>query len=149
MLEEQIHVKGRTLATLSGQRLLNLEYSLVLPEVLLPLAGLPEQTLERRPDLKSAYHRISARDYQTRVAYKALLPSIDLQTALLSTAASPSGILTTSPGWLLLGGLTAPLFNGGQLRSQAEIAKLETEQAYWQFRNTLLTAVQEVEDTLG
>ena len=38
---------------------------------------------------------------------------------------------------------------GGALRAQVDIAKLNAEQAFWNYQDILLTAVNEVEDTLG
>lgn len=119
------------------------------PAVLTPLADLPAQTLQRRPDLVAAYHAIEAANYRTRAAYKSLLPSINLAAALEDVADSPSQALLTDPAWNLLGQLTAPLFQGGELRAAADAAELETAQAYQAYRETLLEAVNEVEDALG
>lgn len=119
------------------------------PAVLTPLADLPAQTLQRRPDLNAAYHAIEAADYRTSAAYKDLLPSISLQAALEDTANSPSQALLTDPVWSLLGQLTAPLFQGGTLRAAADASELEAAQHYQAYRETLLDAVGEVEDALG
>ena len=51
--------------------------------------------------------------------------------------------------WSLLGSLSAPLFEGGALRAQVDIAKLNAEQAFWEYQDTLLGAVNEVENALG
>lgn len=119
------------------------------PAVLTPLADLPAQTLQRRPDLIAAYHAIEAADYRTSAAYKDLLPSIRLEAMLEDVADSPSRALLTDPAWSLLGQLTAPLFQGGELRAAADAAELETAQTYQAYRETLLEAVGEVEDALG
>ncbi|MGB3596293.1 MAG: TolC family protein, partial [Pseudomonas neustonica] len=55
----------------------------------------------------------------------------------------------TDPVWSLLGQLTAPLYQGGQLRAAADIAELTTAQSYQAYRETLVTAVTEVENALG
>ena len=117
--------------------------------VLLPLSGLPEQTLRRRPDLKAAYLAIEAAALRTNVAYKDLLPSINLQAALSDVASSPASALMNNPLWSLLGQLSEPLFQGGQLMAQAKIAELKTAQSYQAYRDTLLEAVQDVEDAIG
>lgn len=117
--------------------------------VILPLSGLPEQTLRRRPDLKAAYLAIEAADLRTNVAYKDLLPSINLQAALSDAASSPTSALMNNPLWSLLGQLSAQLVQGGQLMAQAEIAELKTAQSYQAYRDTLLEAVQNVEDAIG
>lgn len=109
------------------------------PDVTLSLNGLPNQTLHRRPDLKAAYLDIEAADLNTSVAYKDMLPSISLSATLSETAENPIKALFGSPVWTLLGQLTQPLYNGGQLKAAAEIAKLETAQAYQDYRNTLFT----------
>ena len=150
---ETLAQQGRVLRTLLGQtsgagseeRAIPAEYAAVA----VPLAKVPEQTLRRRPDLKAAYLAIEAADLRTRVAYKELLPSIDLQAALEDVASSPGSALLTDPVWSLLGQLTAPLYQGGKLRAAAEIAELETARNYQIYRETLLDAVQEIEDAIG
>ncbi|WP_372881208.1 TolC family protein [Psychromonas sp.] len=148
---EQLAQSKRTLWQLVGvsRQATELQVGSSFPDVLEPLAGLPEQDLGRRPDLQSAYYNIVAQQYRTDVAYKALLPSIDLSASLTDLASSPTDALFTSPAWGLLGQLTAPIFQGGELRSQIEIAELTTEQTYWAYQETLLNAVNEVENYLG
>jgi len=119
------------------------------PDVALPLADLPSQTLARRPDLQAAYSAIEAAQLRTDVAYKELLPSINLGAALEDIAATPHEALLASPVWSLLGQLTAPIFQGGELRANAELAELETAYQYQTYRDTLLTAVNEIEQTLS
>lgn len=119
------------------------------PAIAVPLADLPPQTLQRRPDLQAAYHAIEAADLRTSVAYKELLPSLSLSAALQDVAETPRAALLTDPIWSLLAQLTAPLYQGGQLRAAAEVAELETAYAYQTYRDTLLTAVTEVSNALG
>jgi NodT family efflux transporter outer membrane factor (OMF) lipoprotein len=149
--KETLAQNKRSLSLLLGQigSRQTFDISAEFPTVLTPLASLPEQDLGRRPDLQSAYADIEAQSYLTKAAYKALLPSISLEVALSDTASSPSSALLTSPLWSILGQLSAPLFDGGYLRSQAEIAELTTEKNYWIYQETLLTAVNEVENALG
>ncbi|WP_035273476.1 TolC family protein [Desulfogranum japonicum] len=119
------------------------------PAVLIPLADLPEQTLARRPDLQAAYYAIASADLETSVAYKELLPSISLGATLQDVGSSPSSLLFNDPLWSILGQLTAPLFQGGSLKAAADKAQLEAAKSFQAYRETLLTAVQEVEDALG
>ena len=119
------------------------------PEVILPIAGLPDQTLQRRPDLQAAYLAIEAQQLRSKAAYKDMLPSLSLGAALTDSATTLSSALLKSPAWSLLGQLTAPLYQGGELRAAAQIADLEVVQSYQAFRETLLNAVTEVEDNLG
>lgn len=119
------------------------------PEVMLPLTSLPDQTLAERPDLKAAYLDIAAAENRISVAYKALLPSISFQAALQDVAESPQEALLSGPVWSLLGQLTLPLYQGGRLRKEIEVAELKTAYAYQVYRETLLTAVGEVEQAIG
>jgi outer membrane protein TolC len=77
------------------------------------------------------------------------LPSIDLEAALEDVADTPGAALLTDPVGSLLAGLTTPLYPGGKLRAAAEVSGLETANAYQAYRETLLDAVNEVEDAVG
>ena len=138
------------LKTLVGQ-VNNPEFTLPAdyPDVDIPAIDLPEQTLNRRPDLRAAYVAIQASSARTEVAYKDLLPSLSLQAVLEDVGSSPRASLFTAPVWSLLGQLTAPLYQGGQLRAEAEIRELETAISYQQYRDTLLNAVTEIEQALS
>jgi NodT family efflux transporter outer membrane factor (OMF) lipoprotein len=148
--QQNLRTEQRTLSLLLGQK--NTELTLpkldAFPEVITPLAQLPEQDLGRRPDLKQAYAEIEAQQYRTQVAYKALLPSISLSASVSIDGDTPRDALIASPVWALLGSLTAPLFQGGQLRALAKVEELTTEQLYWTYQESLLNAVSEVEDAL-
>jgi NodT family efflux transporter outer membrane factor (OMF) lipoprotein len=119
------------------------------PGVITPLAELPTQTLERRPDLRAAWLAIEAESLRTRAAYKDMLPSISLQAALQDIAENPAQALLTDPLWSLLGELSAPLYQGGALRAAADIAELTAAERWQAYRETLLGAVNEVSDALG
>ncbi|MCV2402561.1 TolC family protein [Marinomonas sp. C2222] len=149
-LEENLAAELRTLQVYLGStESLHLVTNTHYPQVILPLSDLPTQTLSRRPDLKAAYLSIEAADLNTSVAYKDMLPSISLKATLSETASSPTKALFGEPLWTLLAQLTQPIYNGGQLKAAVEVAKLETAQAYQDYRDTLLTAVNEVETAIG
>lgn len=148
--KENIAQAQRTLVLLTGvDSVDNLPTTAEFPEVIQALNSLPTQDLARRPDLQSAYYTIQSKHYLVDVAYKDLLPSISLSASLSDVANTPSQSLLTSPVWTLLGNLSAPLFQGGALRAQVDIAELNAEQAFWEYQDTLLTAVNEVENALG
>ena len=149
--ENALLTAKRTLAVLLGrqnQSLNELNTQVNFPDVLLPLTTLPKQDLARRPDLQAAFYALKATEFEVGVAYKALLPSISLSASLSDNASTPSQALFTNPLWSLLGQMTAPLFHGGALRAQIEDAKLTSANAWWQYRETLLTAVQETQNAL-
>ena len=149
--ENALLTAKRTLAVLLGrqnQSLNELNTQVNFPDVLLPLTTLPKQDLARRPDLQAAFYALKATEFEVDVAYKALLPSISLSASLSDNDSTPSQALFTNPLWSLLGQMTAPLFQGGALRAQVEDAKLTSANAWWQYRETLLTAVQETQNAL-
>ena len=149
--ENALLTAKRTLAVLLGrqnQSLNELNTQVNFPDVLLPLTTLPKQDLARRPDLQAAFYALKATEFEVDVAYKALLPSISLSASLSDNASTPSQALFTNPLWSLLGQMSAPLFQGGALRAQIEDAKLTSANAWWQYRETLLTAVQETQNAL-
>ncbi len=139
----------RDLTLLTGVTENQLTYRQVFPEVLLPLANIEKQNLGRRPDLQQAYQGIIASQYQHKVAYKALLPSLSLNASITNSDANLHDALFGSSAWQLLGQLSAPLFNAGKLTSEVEIAKLAAEKSYWGFQETLLLAVNEVDKTIA
>lgn len=150
--QEQLAQSQRELTLLTGQwtgKDLAAEVAAQFPTVLNPISSLGQQTLGRRPDIQAAFHNIEAESLRTDAAYKAMLPSISLAASLTDIAQSPSDALLTGPLWSVLGQLSAPIFQGGQLTSQAELARLTTEQRYWVYQETLLNAVNEVENTVG
>jgi multidrug efflux system outer membrane protein len=149
--EYNLATARRTLAVLLGrqdQSLTELDQSSSFPDVLLPLANLPKQNLSRRPDLQAAYYTLKASEFEVDIAYKALLPSINLSAALSDSASSATDALFTNPLWSLLGQMTAPLFQGGALRAQVEIEKLASVDAWWLYQESLLNAVQETQNAL-
>lgn len=148
--KEDLETQKRELKLLVGTaESLALAPNIDYPRVSLTLDELPNQSLQRRPDLKSAYLSIEAADLKTTLAYKNMLPSISLSAALSQSADSPRVALFTSPVWSLMTQLTQPLYQGGKLKAEREIAKLNTAKAYQAYRNTLLTAVNEVDNAIG
>jgi NodT family efflux transporter outer membrane factor (OMF) lipoprotein len=147
---ESLSQMERALATLLGRsQVIDTAAPASYPQVILPLAELPAQTLALRPDLQAAYLAIEAADLRRQVAYKDLLPSINLQAMLEDVADHPASALLTDPVWSLLGQLTALLYQGGELRAAAEITALQQAQSYQAYRETLLTAVNEIGDAVS
>lgn len=147
---QELGLNQRNLMRLLGyNKIENLSMPREYPKVLVPLAQLPKQTLARRPDLMSAFYDIEQNEFEVQVAYKDLLPSLSLSASLSDVASNPSSALFTSPVWYLLGQLTVPLFQQGELDLAIDVAKLEAAQSYQLYRATLLDAVFEVENALS
>ncbi|EAQ67237.1 putative outer membrane transport protein [Marinomonas sp. MED121] len=147
---EDLAIKQRNLMRLLGyNKIEEIQMPTEYPEVLVPLAQLPEQTLARRPDLMSAFYDIEQADLEVQVAYKDLLPSLSLTASLTDVASSPSNALFASPVWYLLGQLTLPLFQQGELELAIDVARYEAAQSYQIYRAALLDAVFEVENAIA
>ncbi|WDD98612.1 TolC family protein [Thalassomonas actiniarum] len=147
--QEQYQQALRNLALLTGVTKNQLIYRSEFPQVVMPLDKIQSQNLARRPDLQQAYQGIIADQYRHKVAYKALLPDLSLSASLSSTNTNLHDALFGSNAWQLLGQLTAPVFNAGKLKSEVEIARLSAEKSYWAFQETLLSAVNEVDNAIA
>ena len=112
--------------------------------------GLPSQLLERRPDIAGAERRMAAANANIGVARAAYFPVF----ALGVTGGFQSAVITTlvqGPSSLWSVGLSAAetLFEGGQRRAASEQARAAYDQSVANYRQTALTAFQEVEDNLA
>lgn len=143
--QNQYQQAQASLALLTGNTSVEVALNQSFPEVRKPIEEFDSSHIGRRPDLLQAYQNIVASQYQHKVAYKSLLPKISLTASLNSSGTSLHDALFGSSAWQLLGQLTAPLFNSGKLTSEVEVAKLSSEQNYWQFQEKLLAAISEVE----
>jgi NodT family efflux transporter outer membrane factor (OMF) lipoprotein len=121
--------------------------SLRLPRDL-PLS-LPSQLIEQRPDIRAAEAQLHEASANIGLAVANMLPKFTL-TADYGTAALTTATLFT-PGaavWTLAASGTQPLFHGFTLLHQERAAKAAYEQADAQYRNTVLSAFQNVADAL-
>ena len=111
--------------------------------------SLPSQLVAQRPDVRQARANLHAASAAVGVAAAARLPQLDLTANAGSTALAISKIFTSGTGfWGVAASLTAPIFEGGQLMHQERAAKAAYVQAAEQYRGTVLTAFQNVADTL-
>jgi NodT family efflux transporter outer membrane factor (OMF) lipoprotein len=121
--------------------------SLQLP-VEIPVS-LPSQLVAQRPDVLQAEANLHAASAQIGIAIANRLPNITLTADAGSTALSLDKVFSSGTGfWGLGAAATAALFQGGQLLHQERAAKAAYTQAAEQYRSTVLTAFQNVADTL-
>jgi outer membrane protein, multidrug efflux system len=115
----------------------------------LPLI-LPSELLQRRPDIATAERQTAAANARIGVARAALYPSISLggSGGLDSMAI---GSLLNAPSFFWSLGLSAlePVIAGGRNRAQLDFAKSGYQEAVANYRETALTAFQQVEDALS
>ena len=121
--------------------------SLQLPQDL-PVS-LPSQLVAQRPDVRQAEESLHAASAQVGVAAANRLPNITL-SADAGTMALEAGQIFSSPAafWTLAGGITQPIFQGGTLLHKERAARAAYNQAAEQYRATVLTAFQNVADSL-
>jgi NodT family efflux transporter outer membrane factor (OMF) lipoprotein len=112
--------------------------------------GLPSSLLERRPDVAAAERRVAAANAQIGVARAAYFPvfSLSASAGFDSTRASnwltaPSRIWSVGPAGVLT------LFDAGRHRAQTAQATAIYDEQVANYRSTVLTAYQEVEDNLA
>jgi len=113
-------------------------------------AGLPSELLERRPDIASAERRMASANAQIGVAKAAYYPTISLG----ATGGFESGVITTlisgpSVLWSAGGSAIAPIFDAGRRRATVDQAIAFYDQTVANYRETVLTGFQQVEDNLA
>jgi len=112
-------------------------------------AGLPCEILERRADLVAAERRVAAAFENVRVARAARLPRVAItasaggSTTEFADLANPSNAF-----WTLGANMLAPLFDGGFLKAEEDIATAEQKAAVAQYRKAALQAFADIENGL-
>ena len=120
---------------------------LTLPQEL-PVS-LPSVLVEQRPDVLQAQANMHAASAQIGIATANRLPNITLSANAGSTALAMNQLFHSGTGfWGIGADITAPLFQGGTLLHQERAAKAAYVEAAQQYRSTVLTAFQNVADTL-
>jgi len=107
------------------------------------------EALAMRPDVRSAEYQLRASFSNTKVARSQFYPSLKLTasgswTNNIGEIVNPAKLLLN-----LIGGLTQPLFQMGQIKAGFEIAKSQQEQAQIAFEQALLQAGSEVANALS
>lgn len=110
---------------------------------------LPATLLERRPDIAAAQQRVNAAYAQIGVADAAFFPALTLSATAGYRNNSLSNLLS-APNlfWSIGPALAQTLLDGGARRSASDQARANADLATSTYRQTVLTAFQEVEDNL-
>lgn len=112
--------------------------------------GLPSELLERRPDVAAAERRVQEANAQIGVARTAYFPSISLAGTGGFESAHIGSLLDGPSGfWSLAGSAAELIFDGGQRRGVTDEARASYDKFVDNYRQTTLTAFQEVEDNLA
>jgi NodT family efflux transporter outer membrane factor (OMF) lipoprotein len=117
------------------------------PEI--PL-GVPSDVLERRPDVAQAERQMASENAQIGVAKSAYYPGFNL-FANGGVQSADLGLLLNAPSafWAVGANVTETILSGGRRRAQVDFAKSGYGASVASYRQTVLTAFQEVEDGIS
>ncbi|MDE3154619.1 MAG: efflux transporter outer membrane subunit [Acidobacteriota bacterium] len=111
--------------------------------------GVPSQLLERRPDIAAAERRVAAANAEVGLAQAAYYPLVLLNGAGGFEAGSIGDWFRgLSAFWSLGPAAAMTVFDGGRRRAVSEQARAAYDQAVAGYRQTVLEAFEEVEDSL-
>lgn len=150
---QQVQALNR-LDTLLGRPPGELEEALVktgpippAPEAL--IVGLPAELLRQRPDIRQAERLLAAQTAEIGIATADLYPTFSLFGTFALEARQFDDLGNwDSRTWSLGPAFVWNLFQGGRIRSRIRLEEARTEEAFWQYQQTILLALQEVEDAL-
>lgn len=115
----------------------------------LPLS-LPSIIVARRPDVRAAQAQMRAAGADVGSAIAARLPSFPLNATIGGEATKFADMFASgNPFWTLIGGVTQPIFHGGQLLHQQRAAEAALDGAKAQYRSAVLQAFGDVSDALS
>jgi NodT family efflux transporter outer membrane factor (OMF) lipoprotein len=115
----------------------------------IPVA-MPSEWLERRPDISAAERRMAAANADIGVAKAAFYPKVMLNGTGGYESVSVSDLFTQpSQLWAFGPAVQLPIFTGGRNRAQLAAARATYDGTVATYRQTVLTAFQDVEDQLA
>jgi outer membrane protein, multidrug efflux system len=122
---------------------------LALAAPMVPI-GVPSDVLERRPDIAQSERQMAAQNAQIGVAKSAYYPGINLSAGGGFENTGLGSIIGASTGfWAIGANVAETLLSGGKRRAQVDFAKSGYGVSVANYRQTVLTAFQEVEDSLS
>jgi NodT family efflux transporter outer membrane factor (OMF) lipoprotein len=112
--------------------------------------GLPSQLLERRPDIAGAERRMAAANAAVGLGYTAYYPTLTFN-GVLGFASTGIAALFDWPSrlWSLGGSLAETIFDGGARKANIRALEAQYNAIVADYRQTVLAAFQQVEDTLA
>jgi NodT family efflux transporter outer membrane factor (OMF) lipoprotein len=131
---------------------INISGSINLTDQALPVSipiGIPSQVLMRRPDVLQVEAQLHSATANVGMATANLFPKITLTSEFGFESSQLSSLLSgDSSYWELLGGITQPLFNAGQLRNELTAAEERAYQASLAYKNVIMSAFLAVSNQL-
>jgi len=109
--------------------------------------GLPAELLQRRPDVVAAERRLAAETARIGVATAQLYPALRLSGSLTTGGLSLGGLGESIIG-AVASAITAPIFQGGQIRAQIDGQKSTAQAAFANYRQSVLVALEDTENAM-
>jgi NodT family efflux transporter outer membrane factor (OMF) lipoprotein len=152
--EQTIATARHALAVLTGQapEALDAEFGLsgalpTLPAVV-PV-GLPSTLARRRPDIRNAEDSLHQATAQIGVAVASFFPDVNLSGTYGLRNTGTRYLFDWSSNFYTFGPkISIPIFDGGSLVANVRLSRAEAEAAALNYRKTVLTALQDIEDNL-
>ena len=151
-LRQELSRAHHALAILLGHTPATAQPDLDLDAMTLPMTlpvGIPSELAHRRPDILQAEAQLHAATSAVGIAEANLYPKIQLTANVMQQALTPHGLFDgSSVAWSVLGGFTAPLFDGGSLHAQKRAAVDALHASAAQYQQAVLDAFGQVADLL-
>lgn len=111
--------------------------------------GMPAQLLCRRPDIREAERKLASASAQIGVAIAQLYPQISLSGNIGYQSSGLGNFVSPGSSFYSFGPiLNLPIFNAGSLTAQVRANKALFEEALFQYRQIVLQALEDVENSL-
>lgn len=152
-LEQNIAIQENALSILIGEMPNKVNRTIEMSDTSLPLnieAGLPAAMVSRRPDVRQQELVLLESNAMVGIAQANMYPALKI-TANGGVNSFKFDNWFQIPASLfgsVLGGLTQPIFQKRQLKTDLEVAKIQREKNVLAFRQSVLNAVGEVSDAL-
>ncbi len=121
----------------------------LLPDKQVPDIGTPAMLLDRRPDIAGNELRLMAANAGIGVTVADLYPDLTLSASRGFSGDQLGGLLSNNNGvGLIAANITSRLFEGGRLQAQVRLRESQVRELSWEYAQTVLTAMVEVERAL-
>lgn len=110
--------------------------------------GLPSELLRRRPDIRSAEAQIHAQTAQIGVATADLFPKFNLTGSIGFSGSGITSLRWDNRSWSFGPSVSWNIFAGGAIVANIEVQKALQQQTILNYKKTVLTALQDVENAL-
>lgn len=153
-LQEEIERVKNRIAVLLGKKpgeidnLLSEPSSMPEPPIRVVI-GIPANALRNRPDVRRAELNLIAATYAVGKAKAELYPKFNLSGSIGLESISKGDLFKwASRTWHIAANITWKIFHAGELRQNVKIYTERQKQAYYEYENTILKALEEVRNAI-